>query len=178
MRSSKRLLTYFLLMLFALWFQSSVIARVLHSIFGAVPQLAFILIVFLAFDFKNIADVALSFFIGLSLDFLSGTLLGPWAAAAVIVYTTCSFLSRRMYVENGLVISLLCFFAVILAAIVNQLLIAHAPQMQVNSWNMLVVNTLKEAIITAIVAPVCFYIYAYFLQERLTRSSGIKRSVS
>lgn len=175
MRLGKRLVIYLILMLLGLWFQSSVCAVFFQSYFGAIPQVIVILLVYLAFDFREVSDFGLAFFIGLSLDFLSGTLLGPWAAAAVAVYAICALLSRSVYADNKLLVALLCFCVVIVAVIVNQLLVAHAPQMQISSWNVLMSTTLKEALLTAVLSPIFFMFFAWAFNADFKDSRNLNK---
>lgn len=169
---SKRVLTYFLLLIFLLWLQSGIIPYFMEKYSGSNLQLVLILAIFLAFDFKSLKDLWLAFTFGFFLDLLSGFILGPWSAAAISVYAFSALLSRRVFIDNIFVIIIITFFSVCLGSSVNQLFLAHAPRMEQFQIALFFEKTFLEAFLTAIFAPIFFFLF----KKALSGSSNLAGS--
>jgi len=107
--------------LLAIFFMGTVVKMVSPE--WIAPNLIAVLLVYLAFYEVNVFGAVLSFLLGLELDLGSGLLLGPWAAACVLVYVILAFSSCRVFIESHLVVAFATFLGSILAAIIYQVII-------------------------------------------------------
>lgn len=169
-----RNILYLFILLITLWVQGGIISQLISNLTGSNVQVVIILVVFLAFDFRNIGDIWLAFVFGMALDMLSGILIGPWSAATVSVYTFCCFISRRVFIDNILVLMGVTFISILLGSSVNQLLIAHAPRMEQFEMVVFIKKLLQEAFLSAIVAPIIFFFFRLIFKSSLEKIFSIQ----
>jgi rod shape-determining protein MreD len=116
-----------------------------------VPQGLLICAVFLAFyEFSFLGAVA-AFLLGFLLDLSSGVLLGPWAAAYVVVYGVFAFLSQRLFVESRAVSMVVVAMATLLSGIVFLSLAFEYQAVTLSELAMLTGQAASSAVLTPFV---------------------------
>ena len=115
----------------------------------AIPQGLVACVVFLAFYDCSIAGAVTAFVVGLLLDLTSATLLGPWAAAFIAIYSGLTFLSQRLFVESPLVAMMVTGASTMLAGSIYLLLAFEYQSLSVGDLTTLV----GQAIVSAIISP-------------------------
>ena len=109
---------YLLASIVGLVLQGSLLRDVLP--FGLVPNFIVIVVVHLSFFWHRQYGVWLVFFLGLLVDlFGSNLILGPNASAAVLIYLGITMVSKRLYIESQLTLSVV----VLLATLSNRLIV-------------------------------------------------------
>lgn len=157
------LITYVLLIFGCLLIQSAILKPLLPA--GLVPNLLIVVVVYLAFFNSMPGGAVIAFMLGLALDMVSGTLLGPWAGAFVVVYLVYATVSQRIFCESSIVFAVASFIAAILAAGVYCALTAYVPFEHGLEWvgSAILRSALLEGVGTALFAPFLFFVLVRFL---------------
>jgi rod shape-determining protein MreD len=116
----------------------------------AIPQGLVACLVFLAFYDCSVGGAVTAFVVGLLLDLTSATLLGPWAAAFIAVYSGLTFLSQRLFVESPLVAMMVTGVSTVLAGSMYLLLAFEYQSLSLEDLATLA----GQAISSALVSPV------------------------
>ncbi|RMG43370.1 MAG: rod shape-determining protein MreD [Candidatus Dadabacteria bacterium] len=112
------------------------------------PNLALLLVIYLAFKSSDVLGAFLAFLLGLEVDLYSGVLLGPWAGSFVTVYSIYALVARRLFVESYITSTLAAVVATCLATLVYFLLIwSFLPLPENILWKLT-----QEAIVTGVFA--------------------------
>ena len=120
-----------------------------------VPNLALVLVVFLAFYDVTISAVILAFLLGMEMDFATGLLVGPWAASFVAVYGIVSSISQRVFVDSPVAVSLAVFFSNLLATFIYLAFMFQFTPAPMNPIS-LSFGMIVESLFSAVLAPVIF----------------------
>jgi len=116
-----------------------------------VPQGLLICAIFLAFYEFSLAGAVAAFLLGLLLDLSSGVLLGPWAAAYVVIYGVFTFLSQRLFVESSAVSMMVVAIATLLSGVVFLSLAFEYQAVTLAELAMLAGQALSSAMLTPLV---------------------------
>ena len=150
----RRLLTFIALGLIAALLQGTILRMMLPPIL--IPNIVIILVSLLGCYLPNPQGALIAFVLGLQYDiFCSRTLIGPYAAASVVVFGITASVSTRLYLESAMTI----IFAVFLSSLINDLIsVVVASQFQ--QVESLIYELLKYAVVsavtTSILAPFVF----------------------
>ncbi len=134
-----------------------------------VPNLLFILIIYISFKHKSHFGAFLCFMIGIYLDLSKGIWLGPWAGAFTISFLLIFIFSQKFYFTNFILILGMAFFAVIISNIAYALLTFNLPRARIfnlasePSWNSMFIVLFLEALITALLTPFVLKVFSKFL---------------
>lgn len=141
---------------------------ILKMFFGInflVPHLLLLLAVLIAFIEPNPFGAIVCFLLGLLSDFASVVLIGPWAAAFVVVFLVVSFFSQKLFYESGVTSFVVVFLSSLVASVVYLSLELQFKSIDTSvlmlSWSLLL-----EAIVTGCIAPLLFPFIGSFLQGK------------
>ncbi len=150
--SIRRFFIWFLLIVVGLALQGSILREVLP--FGAVPNVLFMFIVFLAVRYGNILAAIGAFFLGMIIDISGAISIGPWAASSQVVFALFVILHQGLFIRSA--------FSVIVATTVSTLvgsLVALFLTGAGDMFSFLFIGTiLAEAFLTGLCAPLVFKI--------------------
>ena len=137
--------------------------------FGATvptPNFLIMITVFLAFYEISVLGATLAFVLGLLLDMASGgVLLGPSAAALVVVYIALASLTQRIFVESFLTIAVAVVTSAAVARLVYAVLIYEfQPKESVLSGGLSVFAV--EGVLSALLAPLVFGLLRPYFHSR------------
>ncbi len=134
----------------ALIFQASILGAFLPAYL--MPQLMLLLVVFFGFYEATVLGVALSFAAGVILDLASGLIVGPWAAAFVLVHGGLAGLSQRLFVESTFAAITTTFLSCLGADLVYALLVFEFQAVDVFQ----LAQFFGQACATAVLSPLLF----------------------
>ena len=126
------------------------------------PQVVLIVVIYLGFHEVSLVGVFTVFGLGLLMDFASAVLVGPWAGAYVAVYGALAVASQRLFVESAIVMVVTGFIACLCSDLIY-LGLAYEYQPSGASY---IVDSLGQALATALVAPVLMALLARVLYRR------------
>ncbi len=155
METAKKILLILTIGVLAIFIQGSLIKAIFPSLVS--PNLILVLVVFLSFYDVTPLGAFMAFLLGLELDLYTGVLLGPNAAAMVVVFGVFSALSQRIFVHSGFAAMVAVLFSSMLDQIVYMILISEFRPVGVE----LVTIAIIEAILSALVAPVLFSLFRF-----------------
>jgi rod shape-determining protein MreD len=118
------------------------------------PQGLLICAVFLAFYEFSLLGAIAAFLLGFLLDLSSGVLLGPWAAAYVVVYGVFALLSQRLFVESRAVAMTVVAIGTLLSGIVFLSLAFEYQAVTLSELSMLAGQAVASALLTPFVFKV------------------------
>lgn len=120
-----------------------------------IPHFCVLLVVFMAFYEVSARGAFLTFLCGVLVDVSAGGIIGPSAAALLIVYGVLAVISDRIFVESGL-----ASFMVTLASVVIYQLTYLALMTSINPslYDTLVV-AIGQGLITGFITPWFFYFF-------------------
>jgi len=163
--SVKTVALIFLMALGAIFLQGTLLRTFLPPII--IPNLMFILLIFLSFYAVSVSGALLVFLLGLMLDLFSGVLLGPWAASFMVVFIIISLLSQRLFVETFIASCLAVFVGSLICSLAYKT-ITYGLMFDGNSF----VFFLVEAFVTAVFAPFVFHGLRAVLLRRESGMAG------
>lgn len=141
------------------------IFKILFGFNFFVPHLLLLLAILVAFLQPNIFGVVNCFILGLLADFSSVVLIGPWAAAFVVVFVIVSLFSQKLFYESGLTSFVVVFIMTIVASSIYLVLELQFKKID-SSVFQLSSALLLEAFVTACFAPLLFPVLGRFLNNR------------
>jgi rod shape-determining protein MreD len=157
----KRILVLFGLTILGLYLQT-LVGFYLPSLDYLRPNLLCILVVFVALHEPTAAGAFLAFFVGTLFDLASGSVIGPWAGAFVLVFGLLSAVTQQLFVQSILTVVAAVFFSSVLGTLSYQLLSFEMVSPSHRSfWGVLV-----EATVTAAIAPLVFGVLRKFFGRR------------
>jgi rod shape-determining protein MreD len=149
--------TYLLASILGLILQGSVLRELLP--FGLVPNFIAIVVVHLSFFWHRQYAVWLVFLLGLLADlFGSNLILGPNASAAVLVYLSIAVVSKRLYIESQLTLSIVVFFATLFNRLIAQTIISQFVESD-SIINAMIRHAPFEALGSVIFAQLVFWVF-------------------
>lgn len=149
-----RLLIFFSLGLFAAVLQGSVLKLMAPAL--VVPNLVLSLVVYLSFYSPTVSGALISFLLGTQLDlFCSRELLGPYAAALVVVFGCVASFSQRLFLESSLTVFVVTLVATVFTHII--VVIVTSQFISVASVvDMMFRYSIVEGFLTALFTPLVF----------------------
>jgi rod shape-determining protein MreD len=127
-----------------------------------VPNLVFVLAVYLGLRHHGVGGVVGAFLLGWFLDTFSGTLLGVHAAACTAAYVVAYLIARTLWTEDGLPAMIVVFLAALVHAVV-----AHGVVVLVDrawpGWAVVARRGLIQATLAVLVTP---WIFRFLQWER------------
>ncbi|MGI6681212.1 MAG: rod shape-determining protein MreD [Bdellovibrionota bacterium] len=152
MNTTKKIFIILILAFIMLFLISNILKPFLPNAF--IPNIILIFVIFLSFNETNIFGLVLSFFLGLLLDISTSTLLGPWSASFVIIYTMFAILSGRIFIDTTISLIIITAISSIICDIVYTVLI-FTFLANTNNFSF---DILIGSIVTAIFSPFIVYI--------------------
>lgn len=124
-----------------------------------VPDILLVLAVYLGSRHHSIPGACGAFLLGYFVDTFSGTLLGQNAFAFTAVYAAVHLVARNLWMERGLPVMAVAFFAgwVRVAALAVAGAVAGSPPL----WHHVIRYGIVEALLAALVAPPVFAAVAW-----------------
>ena len=156
----KELIAYLVAGLVGLILQGSLLKIIIP--YQAVPNVVLILIVHLSFFRQRNDGPLFAFLLGLLFDvFGSHMLLGPYAAASVVIYLCVTSISKRLYIES---IMTLIFVVIVATFVFHGIATAITSQFIASEslWVVMFHYAPIEAIGSALIAPFIFRFLKYF----------------
>ncbi len=120
-----------------------------------IPHFSLLLVVFLAFYEVSSRGAFLTFLCGLLVDIAAGGVIGPSAAAMLIVYGVLAVISDRIFVESGLASFTVTFASVVLYQLAY---LALVTSLRPSLYDTLFV-ALGQGFVTGLLAPKFFYFF-------------------
>ena len=151
----KRALVFILAFFLGLVIQGAVIRSLLPSI--PAPDFILVLVFYIALYFRTPWGVISAFGLGLAADAASGQFLGPQAAGCVVAFLVVLFFVDRIYAERGFAVVVVAFAASLGKSITCALLLCLYAKIDILT-GMVMKTVLLEAIFSALLAPVLFWI--------------------
>lgn len=149
---------------------AAVVAMLLQTTLGAalvpltdvVPNLVFVLAVYLGLRHHGVGGAVGAFLLGWFLDTFSGTLLGVHAAACTAAYVVAYLIARTLWTEDGLPAMIVVFLAALVYA-----LVAHGVVVIVDrewpGWPIVVRRGLVQGMLAVVMTP---WIFRFLQWER------------
>lgn len=150
MLSWRSLLVLLFLTVGAVLLQSTVLRSFLPSYL--VPSLGVLLALYLALNQVSIGGALVVFGIGVLFDISSGLVIGPWAAAFVVIYGLVSSVHQHLFADSSLVVAIVAGATTAIANLVYTILMLDVapPPEQV------ALLLFGQAIATGLAAPPAF----------------------
>jgi rod shape-determining protein MreD len=127
-----------------------------------VPNLVFVLAVYLGLRHHGVGGVIGAFLLGWLLDTFSGTLLGVHAAACTAAYVVAYLIARTLWTEDGLPAMIVVFLAALVHAVV-----AHGVVVLVDrdwpGWTIVAWRGLIQAAFAVVLTP---WVFRFLQWER------------
>jgi rod shape-determining protein MreD len=139
--------------------------KVLFGFNFFVPHLLLIISVLIAFLQPNSFGAVCCFLLGLLADFSSVVLIGPWAAAFVVVFFVVSIFSQKLFYDSGFTAFVVVFVMTLLASSIYLGLELQFKKIDTSIFD-LSSSLLLEAFISACFAPLIFPVIGAFLSRR------------
>ena len=144
--------------------------KVLFGFNFFVPHLLLIISVLVAFLQPNLFGAFACFFLGLLADFSSVVLIGPWAAAFVVVFLVVSLFSQKLFYDSGFTAFIVVFVMTLLASSIYLGLELQFKKIDTSILD-LSSSLFLEAFISACFAPLIFPFLGEFLSRRFGQVS-------
>ena len=148
----KKFLLIIILALVILFLQGGILKPLLPNIL--MPNLFLIIVIYLSFYETNVLGLIFSFVLGLLYDISTSTLLGPYAASFVTIYTRFAIFSGRIFIDTTISLIIITAISSIICDIIYMILIfTFLPDKNNISFEILL-----GSISTAIISPIMIYI--------------------
>ena len=148
----KKFLLIIILALVILFLQGGILKPLLPNIL--MPNLFLIIVMYLSFYETNVLGLIFSFVLGLLYDISTSTLLGPYAASFVTIYTRFAIFSGRIFIDTTISLIIITAISSIICDIIYMILIfTFLPDKNNISFEILL-----GSISTAIISPIMIYI--------------------
>lgn len=128
-------------------------ATFIHGAFPALvgPDLILILVLYLAFHWRNTPGAVGAFILGVGEDFASARFIGPNAAGNVIAFLVVAALANRIYAEKGVASAVVAFLASV--AKLGGLLLMLKIYINLPLSEVTLSTALIESTLTAVITP-------------------------
>ena len=148
----KKFLLIIILALVILFLQGGILKPLLPNIL--MPNLFLIIVIYLSFYETNVLGLIFSFVLGLLYDISTSTLLGPYAASFVTIYTLFAIFSGRIFIDTTISLIIITAISSIICDLIYMILIfTFLPDKNNISFEILL-----GSISTAIISPIMIYI--------------------
>ena len=148
----KKFLLIIILALVILFLQGGILKPLLPNIL--MPNLFLIIVIYLSFYETNVLGLIFSFVLGLLYDISTSTLLGPYAASFVTIYSFFAIFSGRIFIDTTISLIIITAISSIICDIIYMILIfTFLPDKNNISFEILF-----GSISTAIISPIMIYI--------------------
>jgi rod shape-determining protein MreD len=161
--TSRSLLLYALYGVLLYFIQASILKTFLPAI--PTPSLFVPLIVALAFYEVSTRGALFAVMLGVELDLLAGTQLGPSAAAFVAIYGVLSCCGQRIFIESAPALLVTSFVSSLIGnTILSLFLYRHTAALSEQLFIIII-----EALGTALLAPLVFFVARRIILQRSDR---------
>ncbi|HNZ65633.1 MAG TPA: hypothetical protein PKJ10_07340 [Smithella sp.] len=158
-------LSLFILAILLIVLQSTVTDLIFSSYF--MFEMSLVVVIYAGFRLEMMKGLVLTFFLGLILDCVSGSVPGLLSFIYLIVFLCCFFISDFLDTEKNHVIALFSFICVFLKEIMLQAFYYLAFDVGLRPYVFAVIFT--QSLVVGLIAPIFFYVMdraGIFLYEK------------